>query len=246
MNLFVKIVSKVRKKKSIMDITQFNKELGVKIAIAKRFERKGDIKAAIQEWVEISELALNFSKSSKVDASFKNMIINRTKGIFNHIKELKAGQLKEEVYKDDLRYQEEEPKPEGSPEIILNKEKIMQNEETIQNNISNSTVNINSKIIEDSEFRNLPKGFKEIQPSEDFTIITPHDKDFVEKQRVKAEEIEMLKRKKQEPSEEVIEPIEGVEFELPKNGKNLICFACGYDKNALNDKVCKNCGTELD
>ena len=40
-------------------------------------------------------------------------------------------------------------------------------------------------------------------------------------------------------------PTTMVDFEQSENGKNLICFACGYDKNALNDKICKNCGTEL-
>ena len=99
-----------------MDITQFNKELGTKISIAKRFEKKGDIKAAIQEWMEISEMAINFSKSPKLDASFKNMIITRTQGIFLHIKELKASQAQEEISAHDLKYVEEEPEPKISSE----------------------------------------------------------------------------------------------------------------------------------
>ena len=176
-----------------MDITQFNKELGKRIAIAKTYEIKGDIQAAIQQWVEISEMALNFSKSPKIDPMFKNMIINRTRGIFIHIKELKAGQLKEEVYRDDLKYLEEELKPEISPEMVLGEDTIRQEEHVIQDSELNPPVNTESKIIEDSEFKELPKGFKEIQPSEDFTIITPHDEDFVKKQRAKAEESEMSK-----------------------------------------------------
>ncbi len=228
-----------------MDITQFNKELGIKIAIAKRFEKKGDIKAAIQEWIDISEMALNFSKSPKIDASFKNMIINRTKGIFIHIKELKAGQIKEQITREELEYIEEEPSPEISQEKVLGMDTIMQEKQVNQNSILNSTVNSESKIIEDSEFKDIPKGFKEIQPSEDFRIITPHDKDFVEKQRGKAEESVMFGPKKQAPSEKVTKPADRIDLEQPKDGKSLICFACGYDKNELNDKVCKNCGTEL-
>jgi len=76
-----------------MDITQFNKELGKKIAIAKTYEIKDDIQAAIQQWVEIAEIALNFSKSPKIDPIFKNMIIRRTKGILAHIKNLKESQI---------------------------------------------------------------------------------------------------------------------------------------------------------
>ncbi len=224
-----------------MDITQFNKELGMKIAIAKRFEKKGDIKAAIQEWIDISEMALNFSKYPKIDVSFKNMIINRTKGIFIHIKELKAGQFKEEIYVDDLKYLEEEPTPEISSKKILGEEGKQIN----QNSILKSTVNSESKIIEDSEFKELPKGFKEIQPSEDFTIITPHDEEFVKKQRAKAEESGIFKPSKQDPSDGVNKPADRIDFEQPKDSNNLICFACGYDKNALTDKVCKNCGTDL-
>ena len=30
-----------------------------------------------------------------------------------------------------------------------------------------------------------------------------------------------------------------------EESKGLICFACGYDKNQKNAKVCKSCGTEL-
>ena len=38
---------------------------------------------------------------------------------------------------------------------------------------------------------------------------------------------------------------ETIDLKQPKDGKSLICFACGHDKNAPNAKVCKNCGTEL-
>ena len=228
-----------------MDITQFNKELGIKIAIATRFERKGDIKAAIQEWIEISEMALNFSKSPKIEISFKNMIINRTKSIFAHIKELKTGQIKEEISRDELKYLEEETTPEISSEMILGENTIKQEEQVNQNSVLNPSINSESETIKNSEFKNIPKGFKEIQPSEDFTIITPHDEDFVKKQRTKAEESARFKPKAQEPSEGATEPANRIDFEQPKDSKSLICFACGYDKNALNDKVCKNCGTTL-
>jgi len=228
-----------------MDITQFNKELGKKIAIAQRFEKKGDIQAAIQQWVDISEMVLNFSKSSKIDVAFKNMIINRTKGIFAHIKNLKASQFKEEIYIEDLESPIEVPEEEISAQLIQNENHPSQEEEANKISSINSTINSKHNIVDDSEFKNLPKGFKEIKTSEDFKIITPHDEDFVERQRAKASESEMFKPKNQQISEEDPKPVIRLDIEHPKNGKNLICFACGFDKNALNDKICKNCGTDL-
>ncbi|MFX1570488.1 MAG: hypothetical protein ACFFCV_19285 [Promethearchaeota archaeon] len=228
-----------------MDITQFNKELGTKIAIAKRFEKKGDIQAAIQEWMEISEMAIKFSKSPKLAMAFKNMIITRTQGIFLHIKELKANQFHEEIYDHNLEYLEEEPESEASTENEIVKDSFLQEEQVNQKSVMDSREIKKPKVIEDSEFKDMPKGFKEIQPSEDFTIITPHDDEFVKKQRAIAEESDHLKSLKQIPSEEGTELSDRIDFEQPKDGKNLICFACGHDKNASNAKVCENCGTKL-
>ena len=228
-----------------MDITQFNKELGTKIAIAKRFEKKGDIQAAIQEWMDISEMAINFSKSPKIDASFKHMIITRTQGIFSHIKELKASQSQKEIVEEDLSYLEEELEPEISPDNTINENIFKKEEQVIQESTMNKTQSHESKIIENTEFKDLPKGFKEIQPTEDFTIITPHDEDFVKKQHAIAEDSEYFKSLKQSNSEEDAEHSERIDFEQPKDGKSLICFACGHEQNAPNAKVCKNCGTEL-
>lgn len=228
-----------------MDITQFNKELGKKIAIAQRFERKGDIEAAIQQWVDISQMALNFSKSPKISASFKNMIISRTKGIFAHIRNLKANRFKEEISSEDL----ETPDVvivEEIPSQLFQKEKLPLNEKELdKTQVINSTNNSKAKIIKDSDLKNLPKGFKEIKPTKEFKIITPHDKDFVKKQYARAKEIEMIKLKKQESSEEDQQPTTSIDFVELQNNNNLICFACGYDKNTLNDKKCKNCGTDL-
>jgi len=227
-----------------MDITEFNKELGKKIAIAQRFEKKGDIQAAIQQWVDISEMALNFSKSPKINAYFKNMIINRTKGIFAHIRELKASQFKEEIYIEDLEPLQETTEEETSSQIFQKEESLPEEEKLESVSALNSTIDNQPNIIEDSDIKNLPKGFKEIKPSEEFKIITPHDKDFVEKQRVKAEQAEMFKVKKQEISEGATLPTKKIDSEQPKNGENLICFACG-SPNDINDKICKNCGTDL-
>ena len=228
-----------------MDIIQFNKELATKIAIAQRFEKKGDIQAAIQEWMEISEMAIKFSKSPKIGMSFKNMIITRTQGIFIHIKELKASQFHEEIYDHDLEYLEEESESEVSPEKDIDEDSFIQEEQLNQKSVMDSSEIKKTKVIEDSKFRKMPKGFKEIQPSEDFTIITPHDDEYVKKQRTIVEESDYFKSLKQIPSEEGTEQPNRIDFEQPKEGKSLICFACGHDKNAPNAKVCENCGTKL-
>ena len=86
-----------------MDLSAFNKELGIKIAKAKVLERNDMVSAAIAIWLEISELALKFSKSRNLDVSFKNMIINRTQGIFQHVKNLKAGQHNEKQIIEENR-----------------------------------------------------------------------------------------------------------------------------------------------
>lgn len=220
-----------------MDITQFNKELGIRIAKAKRFEKNDDIKAAIQLWLEISEMTLKYSKSRNIDASFRIMLINRTKSIFKHIENLKMDQAKEEVYIENITSQDEFPQSEVSSEIIQGERANLQEQEVREKTHLNSTISSNHKIIEDSEFKHLPKGFKEIEASKDFKIIAPHDENFVKKR------IEISKKQKT-PGEDPI-PQERRDFEEPKNGKNLICFACGYDKNSFKDKICKNCGTKL-
>ncbi|MFX1464674.1 MAG: hypothetical protein ACFFBF_16775, partial [Promethearchaeota archaeon] len=59
------------------------------------------------------------------------------------------------------------------------------------------------------------------------------------------EESEIFKSKKQENISENFSPQERFNFQEPEDSKVLICFACGYDKNLLTDKICKNCGTPL-
>ncbi|MFX0007106.1 MAG: hypothetical protein ACFFA7_01035 [Promethearchaeota archaeon] len=225
-----------------MDITQFNKELANRITTAKRYENSGDIKLAIKLWLEISEMTISLSKNPKLDASFRNMLMNRTKGIFEHVRNLKSEQLKEELY-----YEGSEPSElEESIEPIQSESEDQYIEETDQETISSSNSGRTMKVIENSDLKNLPKGFKEIETSGDFEIITPHDKDFVKKQLDKALNSKFYKKHVQGDSEEDSIPQKRVDFEQPKDGNYKICFACGYDKLSAKDKVCKNCGTNLE
>jgi len=226
-----------------MDITQFNKELANKIASAKRYEKNGDIKLAIKLWLEISEMTISLSKNTKLDASFRNMLMNRIKGIFEHVKILKSEQLEEEVYIENNSALHKSSELRSS---FKSKSKVSQEQEINEKTDSKLINNRSQKIIEDSDLKNLPEGFKEIKTSEDFEIITPHDKDFVQKQLDKALDSDYYKIKKQEDSERAYKQPERLNFDLPKDGKNKICFACGYDKNLIKDKICRNCGINLD
>ena len=229
-----------------MDITQFNKELASRIAAAKRYEKSGDIRLAVKIWLEISEMTLSLSKNPKLDASFRNMLMNRTKGIFEHIRILKSDQLEEELFFDNSQPLPEVPEMEPSPETIQSESEDQDIEDIDQAKSSSSPSGSSAKIIEDSDLKNIPKGFKEIETSEDFDIITPHDKDFVTKQIDKALNSEFYKKNVQGDSEGGSTTQERVNFEQPKDGKIKICFACGYDKLSVKDKVCKNCGTILE
>ncbi|MFX0039301.1 MAG: hypothetical protein ACFFCY_08170 [Promethearchaeota archaeon] len=229
-----------------MDITQFNKELANRVTTAKRYEKSGDIKLAIKLWLEISEMAISLSKNPKLDASFKNMLMNRVKGIFEHVRILKSEQSGEESYVDYVAPSKQITQVEKSLKPIQSESKTNQDQEINEIHNSNSNTYNIPKIVKDSDLKNLPKGFKEIEISDDFEIITPHDKDFVKKQLDKVLDSDYFKHRNERGVSESSELQKKVDFEQPKDGKSKICFACGYDKNFIKDKVCKNCGTDLD
>ena len=101
-----------------MDITKFNKELKVKVALAKSLEKRNEIESAIKLWFEISEMTLNYSKSRGIDTTFKNMLINRMKGILEHIKNLKAGQVEKILFEEEVYIPEEEVQEEITAETV--------------------------------------------------------------------------------------------------------------------------------
>jgi hypothetical protein len=220
-----------------MDVEKFNKALKTKVALAKGCERRNEIESAIKIWLEISEMTLNFSKSRNIDITYKNMLINRTKGILAHIKNLKAGQIEKVLFDEEIIYEEEDTKEETTSESIeseklgspkIEKEEIEPRKAKTNNDVSS---------IGNSEFKSIPEGFKEIQTSKDFKIITPHDEDYVKK-RLESES-DSTHEQSPQPTQERFD------FEPLKDHKGSICFACGYDKNPKNAKTCKSCGTEL-
>ncbi len=230
-----------------MDITKFNKNLAEKVAKANAYEKNNRIQDAIDSWVEISEMALNASKTPNLDFSYRSMIIKKAQQIIEHIKELKVKIQKsiepsslliddafdEELFhendsSEEIIYEEMEhkpPKTTSTSKEIINKEIPKKDNET--------------KIVDNSEFKNLPKGFKEIETSEDFEIVTPHDKDYVEKIIKQDIDMSIFKHDKQNSH-----PQKHIELEQPKDDKKIVCFACGTISPS-NTKICPNCGTEL-
>ncbi len=230
-----------------MDITKFNKNLAEKVAKANAFEKNNRIQDAIDSWVEISEMALKASKTPNLDFSYRSMIIKKAQQIIEHIKELKT-KIQQRIEPSSLLIDDafdEEPfhEPDSSEEIIYEEvhnkpPKATSTSKEINNNDIPKKDN-ETKIVEDSEFKNLPKGFKEIEVSKDFEIVTPHDKDYVEKITKQDIDMSIFKHDKQNS-----QPQQRIELEQPKDDKQIVCFACGTISPS-NTKICPSCGTEL-
>ncbi|MBA7564688.1 hypothetical protein ES708_06355 [subsurface metagenome] len=230
-----------------MDITKFNKNLAEKVAKANAYEKNNRIQDAIDTWVEISEMALNASKTPNLDFSYRSMIIKKAQQIIEHIKELKA-KIKKSIEPstsliDDAFDEELFQESDSSEEIIYEEmeqksPKAASTSKEINNNDIPKKDN-EIKFVEDNDFKNLPKGFKEIEASEDFEIVTPHDKDYVEKIIKQDINMSIFKHDKQNS-----QPQQHIELEQPKDDKKIVCFACGTISPS-NTKICPNCGTEL-
>ncbi len=216
-----------------MDIAKFNKELGYRVAKATGFENNNKINEAIDEWVEISEMVIRASKTPNLEFSYRGMLIEKTKQIIEHIKSLKlklVGERKMEIIEkfSDLQ---------GEGEI---------SDEIVEKGINSTEFEIASpteeegeyefpkkepNVIKNSKFKNLPKGFKEIKPSEDFEIITPHNGDYV-------------KRIISEDKKDVNVSKHSREGNKSKDSISGKCFACG-EKIKEGTKICPQCGTIL-
>jgi len=226
-----------------MDIAKFNKELSYRVAKATGFENNNKINEAIDEWVEISEMVIRASKTPNLEFSYRAMLIEKTKQIIEHIKILKfklAGERKMEIIEELTDVQED----------------IEVSDNNVENGIDSPKFEIASppkeeveedsefpkkepKVIKDSKFKNLPKGFKEIKPSEDFEIKTPHDKDYVKR---------IISQDKKDKSVSK-QPREWNKSKDSISGKFIgqnkgICFACG-EKVKTGIKICPHCGTIL-
>ena len=217
-----------------MDISKFNEELGVKIALAKGFEKHNELKNAVKLWIEVTEMIIAASKTGGLDFSYRNMLITKTQQILEHIKDLKSPKKKEII--EEIKPQEE-ISPEQAPlEVNKGEPSILKETETISQPIKTSE-NIESNGLADDnwmdklDFNSPPKGIVEISPPKDFKIVTPHDPNYVDKMKKISEEMDKGNLKIQEKKEET-------------PGDSIICFACG-NKLPPDTKICSNCGVEL-
>ena len=220
-----------------MDITKFNQELKGKVALARGYEKRKEIESAIKQWLEISEMSIKYSKSRNINPSYKNMLLIRTKGILEHIKDLKAGQVEKILFEEDEYIPEEEVQEEKKSEITEKEKFVPQKEETEKIIPSEPVEKKETKLEEESNFKNISEGFREIQSSSDFKIVTPHDEDYIKKR--------LSQETNPSHRQEILPKQETLDFEQPEDSENLICFACGFDKNPKNAKICNNCGITL-
>ena len=218
-----------------MDIKKFNKVLSTKVAKAKSYEKHGDLETAIELWLEISDLTLKASKQPNIDFTYRRMLISKAEQIIGHIKELKTPK-EEELIVEDAMIEAPEPVEEMIIEEVKENGIDGKDFSVYESSKINESTQISHKIIEDSDVKNLPKGFKEIETPKDFKIITPHDPNYVEKvKKLSEDEVDMnIYKKPKETSSKEDEDL----------GDKRICFACGTVLPP-NTKICTECGTKL-
>ena len=224
-----------------MDIAKFNQELSYKVAKANGLEKHKRYQEAIDLWLDISQMALNASKAPKIEVYYKSMLIEKTKQIINHIKDLKSklyGQRdREQIVRQDI------VPPVKPPDVVIkeeiDEEEITSSELPASNEPEASGDVAEVKIIENSDIENLPIGFKEIETSENFKIITPHDEDYVKKMLSQDHDMSVFTHNDKE-----VKVSDRPRPDPPSDKTKVICFACGSEVPA-SSKACPTCGTNL-
>ncbi len=205
-----------------MDIQLFNKQLALKVAKATNLEKGGDLKNAINAWLEVSDMSIKFSKTRGIDSSFRNMLIKRTESIVARIKNLKSKLAETEIiYDDPISFEDEQVHQESA--------EIDQDIKDVPDSRSNN-VDIHDELPE------VPGEIMEIKAPKDFKIITPHEEldmsIFKDNKSVVLTNDDKLKSNKNGSDQQ-------------QHDNFLICFACGYDRNPPNANTCKNCNVDL-
>jgi len=230
-----------------MDIAQFNKELSYKVAKANGLEKIHKYQEAVDLWLDISDMTLKISKTPNLQFSYKSMLIDKTKQMIEHIKNLKQKLISQRRVEQRIVQKpiQQNIVSETDSEPIISETKVESAPSSISENLNDSEVNIppddikEIKVVKDSDIENLPIGFKEIEPTEDFKIITPHDKDYVSKLIIQDHSLDSSKQEKKDlPLPKKIEP------DPPIDSSNIICFACGSEISSKSKK-CPSCGTDL-
>lgn len=230
-----------------MDIAKFNQELSYKITKANGLEKHNKIQEAVDLWLDISEMTLRVSKTPNLQFSYKSMLIDKTKQMIEHIKNLKQKLISQRRVAQRTEqksvYQSTDSEIEAEPTQSDTKFNSVPNLMSENSNISKTVIPQDDikevKVVKNNDIKNLPIGFKEIETTEDFKIITPHDKDYVSKIISQDHSLGSSKQEKKDvPLPKRIEP------DPPSDRRNIICFACGSEIPS-NSKKCKTCGTDL-
>ncbi|MBY9015968.1 MAG: hypothetical protein KGD68_09785 [Candidatus Lokiarchaeota archaeon] len=230
-----------------MDIAKFNKELSYKINKANGLEKIHKYQEAVDLWLEISEMTLRVSKTPNLEFSYKSMLIDKTKQMIEHIKSLKQLLISQRRVAQRIEQkpidQNTTSEIETNPTISETKFKSTPNSISENSNESETAITQDDikevKVVQNSDIQNLPIGFKEIETTEEFEIITPHDKDYVKKIISQDHNIDIFKQEEKDlPLPKRIEP------DPPSDRSNIICFACGSEISSKSSK-CPTCGTDL-
>lgn len=211
-------------------ISAFNKKLKDLITQAKRYESTKNLKKAVKAWIGISEFCLNFIKRAKVDISFKNMIIKKTKDIITHVKSLKQAIYQKEqkwTARDDEKISEIMQNLPETPSDIPESEDMSDDEFNVRDDLASS----DQKVLKKPDGKDVPKGVVEINPRDyNFHTIIPGNES---RKPVSRNETPDKNRK----------PIAKPVIENKKLG--FACPFCG-EKIGHEDKVCSQCGSSLD
>jgi len=230
-----------------MDIAKFNQELSYKITKANGLEKHKRIQEAVDLWLEICDMTLRVSKTPNLEFSYKSMLIDKTKQMIEHIKNLKQKLISQ---KRVAQRTEQKPIPQSidseiKTEPTLSETIIKPTSNSISENSSETETIITqndvkeAKVVIDSDIKNLPIGFMEIEPTEEFKIIAPHDKEYIKKIQEQDHTLDISKKEEKDlPLPKRIEP------DPPIDKLNIICFACGSEVSSKSKK-CPTCGTEL-
>lgn len=254
-----------------MDLSTFNKGLKQLVNRARREEARNSLKEAKDAWIEVAEFTIKFYKHTKLEPSFRNMLINKTEGIIQHAKNLDRKIRMSQTLSDLSKEQEMEPEEfkeeplnqvESKDQSSISKTELQPMEESKSedesikpspnNQISEELPDVPFKapqkepeIVDDSEYKNIPEGIKEIKAPKDFEVITPYDKEEIEKRLSVDGDMSIFKYDHEaESSEDEVMNQGNISIESENKKEAIICFACG-ERNPPGTKVCKNCGTKL-
>ena len=224
----------------------WNKELSYKVAKANGLEKVHKYQESVDIWLEITEMTLKASKAPNLSFSYKSMLIDRTKQMIEHIKTLKQKLVSQRRVEQRI---EQKPNLQKNVSEIENiptiNETELKSESDSTSEISNKSETVITqddskavKVVKNSDIKNLPIGFKEIEPAEEFKILAPHDKDYVKKLISQDHDRDTVKQE-----EKVLPLPKKIELDPPSDKSNIICFACGSEIPKSNK--CPICGADL-